>query len=116
MALFMISYDYHKIRNYQPLYDLLNRWNAARLLESLWLVELNAGAMAVRDAVKSVADADDAFAVIELEPSSGWATTAGVFTTGTDWLERHMPQEVSAARRAFPGAPLPSRRGSQPGW
>jgi hypothetical protein len=90
MAKYAISYDYHKVRNYKPLYELLIAWNAKRLLESLWLANLDGSAVAVRAALESVADADDAFAVIQLVEGSDWATTKGVYTTGVDWLQANL--------------------------
>lgn len=90
MALFAISYDYHNQRNYEPLYNLFEAWGAERLLESLWLANLNGDAVAVRSALMSVGDHDDSFAVIELDPAADWATTPGVYSAGVNWLKLHL--------------------------
>lgn len=90
MAKYLITYDYRNTRNYTPLYNLLAQWGAARLLESVWLANLNGTAAAVRDALTSVADSDDVFAVIELKNGSDWATTSGVQKNGVEWLEANL--------------------------
>jgi hypothetical protein len=90
MAKYLISYDYHKIKNYQPLYDQLTAWKAAKLLESVWLVNLKGTATAVRNALQAVADADDSFAIIELQEGSDWATTKGVKKPGVEWLKKNI--------------------------
>lgn len=81
----MISYDYRKEKNYQPLYKLLIAWQAKRLLESLWLVELNTDTGSVRDYLMQVMDRDDGAAVIELKKGSDWSTVRAQ-KAGTDWL------------------------------
>ena len=90
MALYVISYDYRNNRNYDPLYALLERWNAKPLLESVWLANLNGSAPAVRRELVSTGDGDESFAVIELKPNSDWATTPGVKQSGVEWLETHL--------------------------
>lgn len=39
MALYFLSYDLRKQRDYQPLYDALAQLNAVHVLESLWCFE-----------------------------------------------------------------------------
>ena len=90
MSLYLISYDYHKQRDYRRLYALLGSWGAKRLLESLWLASLTGTAAQVRSVLKSVADADDTFAVIELSSSADWAVTAGAYVDGVTWLQTHI--------------------------
>jgi hypothetical protein len=90
MALFLISYDLRRQRNYQPLYDCLNNWKAARLLESLWLAELVGPADTVRDILTGLIDDDDAVAVIELKAPFNWATMR-TQPTGTAWLKSKSP-------------------------
>src|SRR5215208_7185798 len=73
MAHYIISYDLHKDRNYEPVWALLQSWGCVRLLESVWLGSLTGGAGAIRKAVSDAMDADDSVAVIELKPGSEWA-------------------------------------------
>ncbi len=89
MALYAISYDLQKIRDYHPIWTKLYSWNAKKLLESLWMVELNATAVEIKDALKSVVDSDDSIAVIELKANSDWACVR-VMNLGTDWLRSHL--------------------------
>jgi hypothetical protein len=90
MALFIISYDLRRQRNYQPLYDCLNNWKAARLLESFWLAELVGPADTVRDILTGLIDDDDAVAVIELKAPFNWATMR-TQPIGTAWLKSKSP-------------------------
>jgi hypothetical protein len=87
---FIIGYDLRNQRNYQPLYNRLTKWNAARLLDSLWLAELAGSAEAVRDILRNVADADDGVVVIELVGAFDWATFKAQLT-GVAWLKAKSP-------------------------
>ena len=89
MAHFIISYDLHKQRNYQPVWDLLESWGAVRLLESLWVVTLPNKASHIRDAVKDAADDDDSVAVVELKAGSGWAASKAK-KEGVAWLRQNI--------------------------
>lgn len=74
MNYYLISYDLRRKRNYQGLYEILEQWQAQRLLESLWLAELVGPAEAVRNIIQARCDADDGVAVIELRGPFDWAT------------------------------------------
>lgn len=89
MASFLISYDLHKVRNYQPLYDKLDEWGAVRLLESVWLANMTGTAGAIRDVLAGLGDDDDSFAVIELKKGSRWATRRAK-KSGNDFLRANL--------------------------
>ena len=91
MALYLISYDLKNPgRNYVPVYNLLARLRAQRVLESVWLLESVAGAVAIRDTLAGVADGNDAVVVIELTKAAAWACRGGQ-KGGIDWLKVHIP-------------------------
>lgn len=72
MALYFLSYDLRKSRNYQPLYDELAKLNATRVLESLWaFTHADTNCTAVRDYFRQFIDADDGLIVIQ---AVDWAT------------------------------------------
>jgi hypothetical protein len=72
MALFFLSYDLRKTRNYQTLYDELENFSAVRVLESTWCFNrYNTSASSLRDHFKKFIDADDGLLVDE---SIDWAT------------------------------------------
>lgn len=72
MALYFLSYDLRKARNYQPLYDELARFNATRVLESLWAFKrINTSCAALREHFKQFIDRDDGLVVTEVVD---WAT------------------------------------------
>jgi hypothetical protein len=85
MAHLMVSYDLHNTRTYEPVWEKLESWGAVRLLESLWVVTLNASAGQVRDALQAVVDGDDSIAVIELKEGSFWAVLRAK-ADGVTWL------------------------------
>ncbi len=89
MALFMVSYDLHNVRNYGPLTTALTQAGAVKLLESVWLWSVTDTATGVRDALQRFVDGDDSIAVLELKSGSGWATTRAR-QPGVDWLKRNI--------------------------
>lgn len=74
MALFVISYDLHKVRIYPPLITALKAAGAIEALESFWLANLGQTATEVRDNVRSWIDPDDSVVVLEIKIGSDWAT------------------------------------------
>jgi hypothetical protein len=90
MALYLITYDLRKARNYPDLYDLLKYWRAQRLLASVWLAELAGPAHEIRDIIRGTCDADDGIAVIELRTPFEWATIRAEMA-GTDFLNKRVP-------------------------
>lgn len=72
MKLFILTYDLRNQKDYQKLYDELNRLNAHPILESTWglkLADTNT-AVTVRDHFAKFIDADDAIMVSEV---GNWA-------------------------------------------
>jgi len=89
MALFAVSYDLHNQRNYAPVHAALTEHGGAKLLESLWLIELSNTASQVRDWLKEQVDGDDSVAVVELKSGSGWAGLRSR-DAGVKWLREHL--------------------------
>lgn len=85
MKNYIISYDLHDQRHYQPVWDLLNRIGAVRLLESLWMVTTAHGSAQLRDALRATADNDDSFVVIELIAGAEWSAWSAK-SAGANWL------------------------------
>lgn len=90
MALHAVSYDLHNVKNYDPLWDALKKSGGARILESLWLISVPQTSVQLKDALKTYVDGDDSIVVIELNPSSDWASTRAR-PAGTEWLKKFMP-------------------------
>ncbi|OGF01589.1 MAG: hypothetical protein A2509_03080 [Candidatus Edwardsbacteria bacterium RIFOXYD12_FULL_50_11] len=73
MALYFLEYDLRKDRDYQKLYDELNKFNAVRILKSLWCFNrINITSEGLRDYFKQFIDSDDGLMVAEV---TSWATT-----------------------------------------
>jgi hypothetical protein len=89
MALYLISYDLRKARNYQPVYDQLAKWGAVRVLESLWLTCVALAANQVRDVLGALVDADDGVIVIELKAGSTWSGLRAK-PPGIEWLRQNI--------------------------
>lgn len=79
--LFFLEYDLRKARNYQRLYDELNRFQAVRILESLWCFHRSQTTVTgLRDHFAQFIDQDDGLIVSEV---TNWATR-GVLRTPKD--------------------------------
>lgn len=78
MALFFLEYDLRKRRDYQPLYDELDRFEAVRVLESLWCFKrVNTTSAGLRDHFKQYIDGDDGLSVAEV---TDWASFGAIGT------------------------------------
>lgn len=89
MAHYVVSYDLHNQRYYQPVWDAIEKMGGVRLLESFWLVTSNLSAAQVRDAIVAAADSDDSVAVIQLQPGSNWGTIRAR-QSGVNWLKQNI--------------------------
>lgn len=89
-ALYLMTYDLHRQRDYTRLYDLMDTFKAERLLESVWVAYLRGPAETIRDLMVETLDGDDSVAVIEVKPGSEWASTRAQ-KGGTDLLWRFVP-------------------------
>lgn len=72
MALFFLDYDLRKQRNYQSLYDELEKFRAVRMLESSWCFNrFNTTAVGLRNHFMQFVDFDDGLWVGEV---TDWAS------------------------------------------
>lgn len=72
MSLFFLEYDLRNQRNYQKLYDELNRVQAVRVLESLWAFKrINTNCENLRNHFAQFIDADDGLVVSQV---TDWAS------------------------------------------
>lgn len=72
MALYFLTYDLRKARDYKSLYDELSDFNAVRILESTWCFNrINTSAGGLRDYFKKYIDKDDGLVVSEV---SDWGS------------------------------------------
>lgn len=96
MAQFLITYDLHKLRKYDRLYQLMASWKAVRLTESNWLANLIGPAEIIRNYVGAALDGDDTIAVLEIKPGSDWATVR-VTPAAAGWLSANVTPAQKAA-------------------
>lgn len=73
MALYFVSYDLLKTKDYQKIIDELKRYGARRMLESNWCFNrANSGESSIlRDHFKKFIDSDDRLVVSEVTDWSG---------------------------------------------
>ena len=65
--LFFLTYDLRAERDYQTLYDELDRLNAVRVLESTWCFKrVNTTPEGLRDHFKGFVDSDDGLIVCQV--------------------------------------------------
>lgn len=73
MTKILISYDLRiPGRNYQPLYSRLAEWSASRVLESVWVANVNASVAEVRNDLQRFIDGNDRLLVVALTGASAW--------------------------------------------
>ncbi|QFY60364.1 CRISPR-associated protein Cas2 [Rhizobium grahamii] len=88
MTDFLVSYDLIKRKDYQTLWDELERLGAHRTLESLWLVNVDNTAKELVDHLASFVDDDDKLWALELTNSHYYRNARG----GTnDWIKNNPP-------------------------
>jgi hypothetical protein len=67
MALYFLSYDLRKQKDYKTLYDELKKFSAVHVLESTWCFKrLNTSAKGLRDQYKQFIDSDDGLMISEV--------------------------------------------------
>ena len=72
MALYFLTYDLRKERDYKKLYEELENFNAVQVLESTWCFNrINTTAEGLRGYFKKYIDKDDGILVSE---SNSWAS------------------------------------------
>lgn len=72
MALYSLTYDLVKQRNYQKLYDELGQMGAIRVTESQWYFNrINATCQGLRDYFLNFVDGDDRIMVAEVTVWAG---------------------------------------------
>ncbi|ASC57169.1 hypothetical protein K1B30_004700 [Vibrio parahaemolyticus] len=78
MALYFLTYDLRKSKNYDSLYKELDNFSAVRILDSTWCFKrINTSAKGLRDHFKKFIDSDDGLIVSEV---NSWAS---IKTDGT---------------------------------
>ncbi len=88
MALFAVSYDLVKQKNYPELWDEMERLGAHKALLSLYLLNLeNDDPKEVRDHFAQYIDADDRLLVIKIDDAAALRCFKGT----NDWIAAHCP-------------------------
>lgn len=90
MPQYIVSYDLHQVgRDYARIKKgIEDLGEAAKLLESLWLVNHGSTAAEIRDYLTKFCDSNDSIAVIEIGPN--WATKH-CLSDGLAFMKRHRP-------------------------
>jgi hypothetical protein len=92
MAIFTISYDLIKYKDYPKLWEALKEQKAHRVLESVWLLNANNTAEQVLNWLKSYVDKDDKLFVCETSVAKIWFSNAKLGTN--NWLKENIRELV----------------------
>jgi hypothetical protein len=87
MAVFLLTYDLMKNKDYKRLTDELSRLDARKILLSAWLLDLNNTATEVLEHFTDFIDSDDKLFVAELTKRP---KTVRAFKGTSDWLDAHL--------------------------
>lgn len=72
MALYSLTYDLVKNRDYKRLYDELKKFNAVRVTESQWYFKrVNTNSVGLRDHFSNFVDSDDRIMVAQVTEWAG---------------------------------------------
>jgi hypothetical protein len=84
MAIILVTYDLRAPnRNYQPVYDYMKRHVSCKALLSVYLLNTDKGARAIRDELTALIDSSDALFVVRLQRD--WAGLR-MLPGAADWL------------------------------
>ena len=85
MALYQITYDLRKQRNYEALFERIKAYgNWCHALESNWVISTSQSAAQVRDNLRLTMDGDDGLLVTRLSGEGAWY---GLSETISTWLK-----------------------------
>lgn len=88
MALYQISYDLRKQRNYEALFECIKAYGAwCHALESTWVISTSQSAAQVRDNLRLAMDGDDGLLVTRLSGEAAWY---GLSETISTWLKAQL--------------------------
>lgn len=86
MALFAVSYDLKKNKDYPTLWEEFTRLGGHKALESFYLLDLNTTAPLLRDHLRGFVDEDDMLMVVEFMGKPAFIRAR----QGTnDWISAH---------------------------
>ena len=78
MAILVVSYDLKKPgKNYQSVWDYLNKFTHCKALESFWILDTTKTVTTVRDEMKALVDTNDRVFVCRMVKNA-WASHNGV--------------------------------------
>jgi hypothetical protein len=88
MALYQISYDLRKQRNYDALFERIKAYGYwCRPLESAWVIATAQSAVQVRDNLRQAMDGDDGLLVTRLAGEAAWY---GLNESISNWLKTQL--------------------------
>lgn len=88
MTSYLLTYDLNNSKDYQKLYDELERLGAHRTLDSVWLISVDNTARELREHVGQYIDSDDSLWVLEITKNHSFNNVR----KGTnDWMKANPP-------------------------
>ncbi|PHH40240.1 hypothetical protein [Pseudomonas putida] len=90
MALYLVTYDLHKQRDYPRIIEAIQKaGESEELLESVWLVSSARGIVELKEHLMGFIDSDDSIAVLPLKVAAGFATE-NCPVEARRWLNKHL--------------------------
>lgn len=88
MAVYIVTYDLNKVKDYPRLYEAITSAGTdwAHAQDSVWFVVSQAGSVAVRDYLREAMDSDDFLFVGAVADDSAWALPEKV----SEWLKARL--------------------------
>lgn len=91
MPIWMVSYECRTPgRNYTAFDRALRSVPFARILDNVWLIEIEGPAKRIRDILRTNLDANDRIMVVEFRRSADWAL-GNVKLSASDWVKLKRP-------------------------
>jgi CRISPR-associated endonuclease Cas2 len=88
--LYVVSYDQHRDRDYTPVRTALKQLGAVSVLESVWLLDSDLTAAALRETLQTLTRNEDSLLIIQVFTNSSWAAFKA-HAGSLDWLKKHIP-------------------------
>jgi hypothetical protein len=91
MSVFVISYDLHKIKDYQRLFDSIKqaaKFGWCRAVESTWFISTDSNSVAIREYINRSINSDASLLVCKLDHGDGaWV---GLAPEVSAWLKSNL--------------------------
>ncbi len=102
MKIYIINYDLRKQRDYDTLYKTIRSYqNYVHVLDSMWMIVSEDGALSIRDHLAKTMDIDDGLIVAQVTGEAAWMKLSD---DAFHWLKQNLAIYSAEKRGAPPGS------------